>query len=58
MPMKEQKEFVHLLIRMQNGLRLTIGPMGDWPLNYEMASNVSIARFYIFNQNSNYFRID
>lgn len=40
MSTKEQKDFGHLLFRMQNGLRLTIGPFGE--LNYEMASDVSI----------------
>lgn len=38
MPIAEQRDFSHLLFRMQNGLRLTIGPFGE--LNYEMATDV------------------
>lgn len=34
-----QHDFGRLLFRMQNGLRLTIGPLGE--LNYEMATDVS-----------------
>lgn len=39
MSINDQKVFSHLLFRMQNGLRLTIGPFGE--LNYEMATDVS-----------------
>lgn len=42
MTTKQQKDFGHLLLRMQNGIRLTIGPLGE--LNYEMATDVSIVR--------------
>lgn len=37
-----QKDLGSLLHRMQNGVRLTIGPLGE--LNYEMATDVSIVR--------------
>lgn len=47
MSTEEQKDFGHLLFRMQNGLCLTIGPFGE--LNYEMATDVSIVRLFIFH---------
>lgn len=40
MPISKQLLLSKLLHRMQNGLRLTIGPLGM--LNYEMASYVSL----------------
>lgn len=43
MTQKEQREMVHLLHRLQNGIRFTIGPLGE--LNYEMASDVNIYNF-------------
>lgn len=39
MTTKQQKDFNHMLFRMQNGTSLTIGPLGE--LNYEMATDVS-----------------
>lgn len=39
MPVKDQKDFGHLLLRMQNGLSLTMGPLSE--LNYEMASDLT-----------------
>lgn len=44
MSTEEQKDFGHLLFRMQNGLCLTIGPFSE--LNYEMATDVSIVRLF------------
>lgn len=44
MPKTSQLNFAHLLHRMQNGLSLTIGPLGE--LNYEMASDVNIKSKY------------
>lgn len=38
MPISEQKSLGSLLHRMQNGLSLAIGPLGE--LNYEMATHV------------------
>lgn len=40
MSSSEQKNLACLLHRMQNGIRLTIGPLGE--LNYEMASDVRL----------------
>lgn len=38
MTVVKQKKLELLLHRLQNGMRLTIGPLGE--LNYEMASKV------------------
>lgn len=47
MSMNDQKDFAHLLKRMQNGLRLTIGPLGE--LNYEMATDVRVLLAFCYN---------
>lgn len=39
LPLKYQKELIHLMHRMQNGVVIRIGPLAE--LDYEMASTVS-----------------
>lgn len=47
MSSNEQKDFGHLLLRMQNGSCLTIGPLDE--LNYEMATDVNSSLFVVNN---------
>lgn len=56
MPMSKQLILSKLLHRMQNGLRLTIGPLSE--LNYEMGSYVSLILTFDPNiefESNNYF---
>lgn len=40
MPTNQQKKMIDLILRMQNGSVLTIGPFDE--LDYEMATRVSL----------------